>query len=145
MTKSRVNSKDISVIKHDFSTPEGAILCLEDAYRDKDIEAAVACKEFQIEGRLLLEQMPNHPEDFITDKRIAETAEVLELMFRKTTTDNGFPDMNGVGSTFPIKEAINDDLLIVTEVCYYPDGGTSLQRILVARTADGWRVLNPVK
>ena len=43
-----------------------------------------------------------------------------------------------------VKGQINDNLLVVTEVCCYPDGGTSLQKILVAKTADGWRVLNPV-
>jgi hypothetical protein len=38
-----------------------------------------------------------------------------------------------------------EDCVIVTEVCHYPDGGTSKQRILVAEAEKGWRVLNPVE
>lgn len=45
----------------DFTTPEGAILCLEDAMRRQDLDAAVACKDFQIEAVLLLLQtMPDN-------------------------------------------------------------------------------------
>src|SRR4051812_9160397 len=39
---------------HDFSTPEGAILCLEDAYDEQDMEKAMACRNFLEEARLLL-------------------------------------------------------------------------------------------
>ena len=40
----------------DFSSPEGAILCLEDAYRKRDIEAAVAAKDFATEARRMLQK-----------------------------------------------------------------------------------------
>ena len=34
-------------VEQDFDTPEGAVLCLEDAYRRKNIESACACKNFK--------------------------------------------------------------------------------------------------
>src|SRR5690348_17740688 len=67
-------------VRKDFTTPEGAILCLEDAYRKRDIDAAVAAKDFKTEARLMLEKT-----DFkicINDETVAKTAEVLELSFR---------------------------------------------------------------
>jgi hypothetical protein len=64
----------------DFSTPEGAVLCLEEAYRRRDIEAACACKDFLVEATLmLLEAAPDTAGD--ADVR-AQAAEVLELAFR---------------------------------------------------------------
>src|SRR6185436_6487708 len=77
----------------DFKTPEGAILCLEDAYRRRDIEAAVACKDFEIEAILvLLETVPNLANDA---KIIKQTALVLELDYRNELTDNWL-DMKGM-------------------------------------------------
>ena len=127
----------------DFSTPEGAILCLEDAYRAKDIEAAVRCKDFQMEARVMLEKLPNL-EGGIDDQLVAKTAEVLELGFRKELETQGFPDMTGVVCTFPKVEPFQDGIVTVTEECSYPGGSKSKQRLLVSQTADGWRVLNPV-
>jgi hypothetical protein len=132
-------------INRDFSTPEGAILCLEDAYRAKNVDAAIACKDFRTEGRLMLEKLGRLPKGQIDDKLVAKTAEVLELSFRKEIEKNGFPDMTGVTSTFPTKEPRENNVVVVTEVCKYPDGGTSQQRIMVAKTDKGWRVLNPIK
>ncbi len=134
---------EMSAIRHDFSSPEGAILCLEDAYRSKDLAAAVACKDFKIEARLMLDKFEKLPKEQIDDALVAQTAEVLELAYRKELKEEGFPDMTGVISTFPKKETFKEDVVIVTEVCHYPDSGTSQQKILVAKTANGWRVLNP--
>lgn len=128
---------------HDFSTPEGAILCLEDAYRAKDIEAAVRCKDFQTEARLMLEKL-SMPKEEMDDEIIGKTAEVLELGFRKEKEQKGFPDMNGVTSTFPKTEPMGDGMVAVTEDCTYPDGQTSRQRLLVGKTEGGWRVLHPI-
>ena len=70
-------------VRQDFTTPEGAILCLEDAYRQRDIEAAVAAKDFKTEARLLLQKTGF--KDFIDDEMVAKTAQALELGFRAQT------------------------------------------------------------
>lgn len=129
-------------VAHDFTTPEGAILCLEDAYRAEDIEAAVRCKDFRVEARLMLATLQA---DFSGDEEIlTRTAEVLELAFRQEIQTEGFPDFDGVQSTFPAKTPYegHDDIVIVTEVCTLPGRGKRSQQILVAQTESGWRVLN---
>ena len=68
-------------IKKDFATPEGAILCLEDAYRAEDLEAAVACMDFRTQARLTLTEA-NWPKEEIDDHLLDQTAEMLESSFR---------------------------------------------------------------
>ena len=127
----------------DCTTPEGAILCLEDAYRRRDIEAAVACKDFLIEGTLLLlETAPESAGD--ADTR-AKTAEVLELSYRKEMTDH-WPDMEGTESFFVERAVLDEELAIVlvTEFLRLPDGSICQSHLRVTNTQNGWRVLNPV-
>jgi hypothetical protein len=142
-TAGSASKPQTAVIAHDFATPEGAILCLEDAYRAQDIEKAVACKDFQTEARLMLAKLQKIPLADADPELIQKTAEVLELGFRKQVRTEGFPNMNGVLSTFPAQEPVHENIVVVTEECRYPDGNTSKQRILVGKTKDGWRVLNP--
>src|SRR4029453_7472664 len=78
----------------DFTTPQNAIRSLEAAYINKDIEAAVAAKDFTEEARLMLQNMdPAFAED---PEMLKKTAELLELSFRKQMTEVGFPDFSGL-------------------------------------------------
>lgn len=125
----------------DFTTPEGAILCLEDAYRRQDLEAACASKDFMIEAQLLLqESAPSSANDPSIQR---QTAEVLQLAYRKEISEN-WPDMEGVESFFVEQQPYADGIVIVTEFLLLPDGGVSEANLRVAQTSDGWRVLNPV-
>lgn len=125
----------------DFSTPEGAILCLEEAYRRHDLEAAVASKDFATEAKLMLQGVG---EGLDADGEIAaKTTEVLELAFRQEV-QNAWPDFTKSQSYFVEQEPYKDNIVAVTEICHYTDGGTSRQKLLVAKTANGWRVLHPV-
>jgi hypothetical protein len=128
-------------VAKDFSTPEGAILCLEEAYRRRDIEAAIAAKDFKIEARLLLKETGF--KDHLDDEMVAETAEALVAAFRANTTVE-WPDFEGLESFFTERQPHSDNVVVVTELCRFPDGGFSQQQILVAETPLGWRVLNPV-
>jgi hypothetical protein len=128
-------------VAKDFSTPEGAILCLEDAYRRRDLGAAIACKDFRTEARLMTERLGPALRD---DPTIREkTAEALELSFR-TQTAKAWPDFAGIASFFPKREPFADGVVIVTEYCLFPDGRLTSQRLLAAETPAGWRVLNPL-
>lgn len=129
----------------DFTTPEGAILKLEEAYRNKDIEAAVAAKDFTTEAGLMLSDL-KHP--LAKDPEVLKkTAETLELAFRAEIKKEGFPDFSDLKSKFAGREKYKDfkDVVVVTEICTFPDGGTSKQRILVACTAKGWGVMHPLE
>lgn len=128
------------------TTPEDAILALEEAYRKKDIDAAVGAKDFLIEARLLLERIRREKsEASVAVDLIPQTAHVLELSFRDHHARKGFPDMTGVVSSFPKKEQIEPGIWAVTELCTWPDGESVTQKILVAQTESGWKVLNPTK
>ena len=134
--------KSMPPVVKDFTTPEGAILCLEDAYRHRDIEAAMAAKDFKVEARLMLEETGF--KDHIDDEMVAKTAEALIASFRKYTTAD-WPNFDGLESFFIEREPYADKVVAVTEVCRFPDHGFSTQRLLVADTPAGWRVLNPLK
>jgi len=131
--------KALPPVAKDFSTPEGAILCLEDAYRRHDIEAAIAAKDFKTEARLMLQKTGF--KDHIDDEMVARTAEALVLSFRAYTTAK-WPDFDGSESFFTKREPHSDKVVVVTEVCRFPDHGFSTQYLLVSETADGWRVMN---
>jgi hypothetical protein len=80
----------MAVATLDFSTPEGAIKALEAAYISKDIEAAVAAKDFNEEARLMMVRL--HPQYANDSEILSKTAEALELSFRKQMREKGFPD-----------------------------------------------------
>ena len=123
----------------DFSTPEAAVRSLESAYVRKDIEAAVAAKDFVTEARLTLKQIGP---DLSNDQAIIrQTAEVLELSYRNEMKTNGFPDFSNLKCSFERKVELAPDLVKLTEVCLFPDGGKSVQDVHVSRGEDGWRVV----
>ena len=126
-------------VRRDFTTPEGAILCLEDAYRRRDIEAVVAARDFKTEAKCLLQK--TRFRIWIDDEAIARTAEALELAFRAHTTAQ-WPDFDGLESFFPEREEREHGVVTVTEVCRYPDGHFSRQKMFAVETADGWRVFH---
>lgn len=124
----------------DFSTPQGALLCLEDAYRRNDTEAAVACKDFYTEAVLMREDIdPN----FISEENLLKLAETLELAYRKGIQEK-WPDFHGLESYFAEAVPYRDNVVCVKEICRFPDGHYSEQRILVAKSGGSWKVLYPL-
>jgi len=126
--------------KVDLETPEGAILSLEKAYDNQDMDAALACKDFNEEAKMMLSSMRM---DF-DEEIISSTAEVLELSFINNIAENGFPKFADLQNAFPLREKIDEDHYIITEVCWFPDGGTSIQKLNTYKSALGWKVLGPV-
>jgi hypothetical protein len=125
----------------DFSTPEGAILCLEDACRRRDIEAAVACKHFMIEGILKLvdfdDNLARDPEIRQRNARLAEQA------YRRRITED-WPALEGAESFFLKQEPYIEGVVVVKELRRLRDGSYETLNLLVAKTKEGWRVLYPV-
>ena len=123
----------------DFTTPENAIRSLEAAYINKDLEAAVAAKDFIEEARLMLFSI--NPEFSKDPELIRKTADVLELSFRKEIKDSGFPDFAELKCSLGAPENISSTLVKVAERCVFPDGGTSVEDLHVFNGAQGWRVV----
>jgi len=131
----------LPVFEMDFYTAEGAILCLEDAYRRKHIESACACKNFLIEGILaLLDADPNLARNAELRKR---NAMLLERKFRQEITA-AWPDLKGVETFFIDHQRYINGIVVVTELRRMPDGSFNKLNLLVANTVSGWRVLNEV-
>ena len=133
----------------DFTTPEGAILMLEGAFRRRDLEAAVAARDFAIEAEL--EPMADVVQPAVTSTAIAARAAELEQGFRALMTAS-WPEFSGVESYFvdrqpyrpPTGQSSALGFAVVTEVNRFAQGGYSEHRILVTETARGWRVLKPL-
>jgi hypothetical protein len=125
----------------DFATPQGAILCLEDAYRRRSIESVCACRNFLIEGILmLLDADPSLVRNVELQKKNATN---LERQFRKELAE-AWPDFKGVESFFVDYQAYIRGIVAVTEVQRLPDGTYNKLNLLVASTISGWRVLKEI-
>ncbi|MCP4442543.1 MAG: DUF2314 domain-containing protein [Aureispira sp.] len=123
-----------------FDTPEGAILALESAYDEDDIEKALACKDFGKEAEIMLTpKIPINPDQEMIDK----TAEVLKLSYIQHLKENGMPKFDGVKRAFPDRTPLSENHYLITEVCTYPDGVQSIQQLNTYKTEEGWKVLAP--
>ena len=123
----------------DLSTPQGALQALEHAYLAQDIEAAVAAKNFQYEGRAMLEHlksMPNPEPDLVQ-----KAAHVLELAFRKQIQDQGFPQFADLRSRIVATKQLAPDLVEITEEFVFPDGYVSQEAVYAAKSGDHWGVV----
>jgi uncharacterized protein YegJ (DUF2314 family) len=132
----------IDYFVHDFSTPEGAILCLEDAFDEQDIEKAIACKDFIEEARLLLTKMNDI---YNGDDILHTTGDILRTSFLRSLEKDGFPVFGDLRRAFPYRKKITDRLYLITEVCIFPDGEKSTRQIYTFRGKHGWRVLNIIE
>ncbi|MDB6122284.1 MAG: hypothetical protein JWQ71_1277 [Pedosphaera sp.] len=124
----------------DFTTPEGAILCLEDAYRKHDIEAAVACRDFATEARLWLQQRPFYSSDLLAEM-LSEMTKTMEWSYRESMATHWPIDWERAQSYFSKREPYAEGVVVVCEVTRGPDGSLLRQRLLVTETPTGWRVV----
>jgi len=123
-------------VEEDFGTPEGAVLCLEAAYRRNSIESVCACKNFIVEGTVAL---LNVDEDLAHDPEVRKkNALLIERAFRKATTE-GLAGPQRCGKFFINRQAYHDGFVVVVEIRRSPDGKFTKLNHLVANTHSGWR------
>ena len=82
-------------------------------------------------------------QDFSGDaEMVAKTAEVLELGFRAEMAE-GFPNFNDSVSTFSNKQPYKerDDIVQIIEQCKFGDGSKTTNKLVVGKTANGWKVI----
>lgn len=118
-------------------TPEGAIVALEEAYDNDDLEKAISCKDFHKEAALMLKKTLSIDAD---SEIIDKTAELLRLSFIKNMNDHGMPKFKDVKRAFK-RQKISDEHYIITEICYYSDGGKSQQKLTTFKINNQWKVL----
>ncbi|WP_157497153.1 hypothetical protein [Hahella ganghwensis] len=113
---------------------------LIEAYRSKDIEAAVEAKGFREEAKQMLRDLDVSIEH--DPEQVALTAEVLELSYRRKIEEYGFPDFSGAVCEVGLLRHYQNNIYIATEDCESESGYASYFNIYVAETKYGWRVLN---
>ncbi len=119
----------LPAVEKNFKTPEGAILCLEEAYRRQNIELACACRNFLIEGTLTL---LDFDENIARDPHLRQKNAVLsERSFRQRITES-WPDLTGVESFFIDRQPYADGIVVVTE-----RGGENKRRLARGQPAAG--------
>jgi hypothetical protein len=124
----------------DFSTPEGAVLCLEAAFRQKNIEAALAGRDFATEARLWLQERSHLSHEEKT-ARLPETIQAMEKSFRDSLA-KGLPADWILGKSYFLPhESFADGIVAVNKYTQVPEGGLYSQQILVARTGNEWRTV----
>ena len=122
-----------------FETPEGAILCLEEAYTNKDVNAAIACKDFDKEAAFLLNKSIHTIAD--TDKNlIKRTSELLQSYFILDLKENGFPNFSEFKRAFK-RFKITEEHYIISELCYHSNGAVSSQKFHTIQVDEKWKVL----
>jgi uncharacterized protein YegJ (DUF2314 family) len=123
----------------DFSSPERALISLEQSYARKDADGAAAAKDFTFEADQMLRKMRSigTPDADL----IAKTAEVLELSFRHELTTKGFPELEGVACKVVDTKGLHADLVELTDHCTYPDGSKSKETLHAQESAGCWRIV----
>lgn len=127
--------------KPDLSTPEGAIIKIEDYYSEKNLDGVLSCKDFLREAEnILTERKIPIPEELKS-----EIAEILELTFYKDLKESGFPCFKNIERCFTVKEK-KKDLLLIEEKVIHQDGNFTLNNLWVWRSKEGeWKVLNLIE
>ena len=126
-------------VQADFSTPEGAVLCLDEACRSRNIEAAVACRDFAAEARIWLQQ--RHLSQQMKDEMLPKVTRTMEKSYRDSLAKEWPFDWARSKSYFEKHGRVADGVVAVSKVTRRPDGRLIWQEILVAKTNDGWRVV----
>ncbi|GEM_PF-2071958 len=123
----------------DIDTPENAVRTLEQAYAQKTEDGVVAALDFLEGGRQLLQE--TNPALANDPATIKQTAEVLELSFRNELRTKGFPDLGNQKCSFAGRTQLAPGLIKLTEQCIRPDGGKSIQDLIVMKRDLRWRVV----
>lgn len=126
--------------KLDLSTPEKAIISLEESYSSQNINAVFMCKDFEVEAEYLLKNQ--FPELLKNKDALKETAEMLKLSLVKYLQDSGFPSFENVHERNFSTEKLPNGLIKVSETCIYKDGSRAVNEHHAIWKNDGWRVLN---
>jgi hypothetical protein len=130
----------LPAMANDLSTPDKALKSLEKAYIQKDIETAVAAKDFRYEAVAMLSANKNLQN--VGDELFNKAAEVLELSFRKQMETKGFPDFTKVRCSVVSQKLLKPDLVEMVEECVFSDGGKSIDTLYAAKSEVGWRIVN---
>lgn len=125
---------------YDYSTPEAAIISLEQAYTFEDLEAVVNSKDFVEEAKLILGNT-SVGYDLADEELITESAKLLELALIKSLDENGFPDFSYSERKFFNLKEFRKNIFVIHEDIKYPDGTLYQYRIFLSCKNSIWKVV----
>jgi hypothetical protein len=97
-------------VEHDCTSPEAAVRSLQQAYRSRDLEAAVRCQDFRSEAILRMRRQGTA----FDDEALEHKARSLEISFRQATVEK-WPEFEGVTSTVTSVEPMFGEFYIAVE------------------------------
>ncbi|MES2412049.1 MAG: hypothetical protein V4535_11455 [Bacteroidota bacterium] len=121
-----------------YNTPENAIISLETAFCNKDLENVLLSKDFLTEAQIILRQA-NPAYDLDDEELVYETAELLKLTLIQYIQEKGFADFNNVEREFSQFIEIESNLYSIVEVLTYPNGDTFTNTIYLSNFDDEWK------
>lgn len=125
------------LFKPDFTTPEGAIIRIENFYSQENLEGVLSCKNFMQEA----ENLVRDSEVNLNEELKIEIAQKLEALFIEDIKLNGFPYFDDIERNFTLKYQLHDRRLIEEKIIY-SDGSVTYNNIWVGYANDTWKVLN---
>lgn len=123
----------------DLSTPEGALITLENFCTQNSLDGALSCKDFYKEARnLLIESYRNVNEELINEK-----GELLQLVFIKKLQSE-MPNFENIERAFE-RLSFNEkaNIQLIEEKIIFSDGSEDINKFWIAKNKEGqWKVLN---
>lgn len=127
--------------KPDLTTPEGAIITIENYYSNNNLKGVLSCKDFEMEAENLL----NERGAIITSEITNKIAEALKSSLLETFQLNEFSNFENIERYFTLLNEKEDQRLIEEKVIYQ-NGNFTFNKLWVGRSKQGnWKVLNLVE
>ena len=126
--------------KPDLTTPEGAIVKIENYYTEQSLEGVISCKDFEMEAENLLEERGA----IITEEIKNKIAEALKSSLIETFQLNEFPSFDNIERCFTLMEEKENQRLIEEKVIFQNGNVTFNNLLLGLSTTGDWKVLNTV-
>ncbi|WP_419868740.1 DUF2314 domain-containing protein [Chryseobacterium sp. CT-SW4] len=127
--------------KPNLTTPEGAIIRIENFYTEENLEGVISCKDFEMEAENMLKDSNLE----VNESTINDLAEVLKLALIEDIKSNGFPHFNNIERNFSlITEQQNQKL--IEETIIFVNGTAKHNKFWIGQSKNGdWKVLNLVE
>jgi hypothetical protein len=124
-------------MEYKYNTPEEAIISLEKAYSNQDLDKVIASKDFETEAKLILQSSAMD----LTKEIVKETAELLRLSLIEHIQSNGYPNFNDAERVFSDLSEIDENLYFLEETLIYSNGEKYINKILLTRNDNQWRIV----
>ena len=133
----------LSAAAADYSTPTAALESLEAAYAAKNIEAAIAARDFDAEAREVMHAMELENPNFKADEDMTRRLHrELEAGYRAEIAAKGFPDKSTLRCGYAEQPPKRAGLVPVKESCVAPDGTRSEETDFAVQTSAGWKIIS---